>query len=300
MWLDLHSHLTVGSRQAMIWAGVLALVMPAVLLISTAILADSIVLAILITTFYLALPSPSVNIFWRNLIMLGLSITCALVFAVFYLQARSALREVVWSGGSIGAAASNVTNSAGSFDVRTSQDNETLYMIDGRLNQNIFVGLAIEQLRSLPNSYENGTTIEQAMLAWVPRFLWPGKPERGGSSFVAQHTGLEFSEGTTFGAGPVFEFYVNFGYIGIAAGFFVLGYMVRAFDITASRALETGNLARFAQYQLAGIAILQPLADLFYVVNGLVAALLLGWGLRVALKHWAKPSPAVVRSQTRG
>lgn len=289
----LHRYIIEGSLKAMIWAGGLAIVMPVVLLISTAILADSIVLAIAISTFYLGLPATRHRAFLRNLLVLMFSMACAFAFAIFYMQARGALREIVWGGGSIEAGLGSVAKSAGSFDFASSTDQDTLAMLDARLNQNIFVGLAIERLRSFPGSFENGATIEVALFAWVPRALWPDKPERGGSTFISKHTGLEFAGGTTFGAGPIFEFYVNFGYTGVFFGFLIVGGMMRALDIAAVKALGRGDMANFAQFQLAGLSLLQPLADLFYVMSGFATALLVGWAARVAWRYWVRSRAAV-------
>ena len=295
----LHRYLTDGQYKALILSGVLALTVPAILLVTTAILADSIVLAMVVMTFYLALPSPGANTFRRNLTVLGLSTAFAVIFAVFYLQAREALRDVVWGGGGIGQAIEDVVSSAERFNVRTVVNTDSLLLLDARLNQNIFVGLAIEQLHSMPDTYENGATIELALFAWVPRFLWADKPTRGGSKFLAKHTGLEFSEGTTFGAGPIYEFYVNYGYFGVFFGFLALGALVRRLDVAAYRALATADLARFAQYHLAGISLLSPLADVFFLVTALVTALLVGWGLRFVWKQPARRPKSFHRTQAR-
>jgi hypothetical protein len=78
----------------------------------------------------------------------------------------------------------------------------------------------------------------------------------------------------------VFEFYVNFGYIGVVIGFFCLGILVRTFDIFAARALRSGRLAHFAQYYLPGVALLDPLDDLFFLVTAVTSALIIGLALR--------------------
>jgi hypothetical protein len=285
----LHSYMTQGWFKALAWAGILALITPAVRLVTVAILADSVVIGIVIASFLLTLSSPwtepRLETFWHRLALLMLAVGSAYLFSVFYMQSRGLLREVVWGGGSIEQAVDNVVSSATNFDVSTAGDDETLYRFDMRMNQSVFVGLAIERLRHSPENFEAGATLAMALLAWVPRAVWPEKPERGGSAFISKHTGLKFSEGTSFGAGPVFEFYVNFGYFGVFVGFLGFGIVLRLLDVAAFRALGSADLPAVAKNLLAGIVLLQPLADLFFVVTGLATALLVGWGLRSFMRY---------------
>ena len=288
--LVLRRYLMGGVGKAMMMAGLLAILAPAAMLVTTAILADSIELALGIMAFFLSLPTTRAKPFWRNFAIFAASTLCAFIFSVAYLQSRDLLRTVVWGGGDISSAIEVVSESAKSFDVGTVAGFEALALIDGRLNQNIFIGLAIEKLQALPDTYENGETIRLALLGWVPRFLWPDKPERGGSEFLEKHTGLKISEGTTFGAGPVFEFYVNFGYIGVALGFLILGFVLRLLDLAAHRALWSGDLGSFAQWYLAGLAMLSALADVFFIVTAVFTALVVGLGLRLLWGHYIGPA----------
>jgi hypothetical protein len=132
----------------------------------------------------------------------------------------------------------------------------------------------------MPDTYENGQTVVLALFGWIPRFLWPGKPERGSSEFLTKHSGKVVAEGSSFGAGPIFEFYANFGYIGVFFGFVVLGVGVRSLDIAANNNLTNGRMDRFVRYFLLGLTMLQPLADLFFTVTALGAALVLSLGLQ--------------------
>ena len=268
-------------QQAAITAGALSLVIPIFLLLTTAILADSVAVAIEIVCFYLAAKLSYEKTFLRNLAVVSISICLAFVFASAYLQSRVILRRVVWAGEGVTAAAEAVVSLSQSFDLSDVTEFNTLAQLDSRLNQNIFVGLAIQHLASGSGKYENGATIAVAMLGWVPRFVWPGKPERGGSAFLTKHTGLQFAQGTTIGAGPVFEFYVNYGYFGVFLGFIVFGLILRLLDRGAAIALSSGELGRFAQYQLSGAALMAPLNDLIFFVAAVGASLLVGLAGRI-------------------
>lgn len=174
------------------------------------------------------------------------------------------------------ASASAVASAASSADLSTTSDTSSLELIDMRLNQNIFVGLAVEKLRISPETSEEGKTLLMALLGWVPRIVWPDKPERGKNDFISLHTDRVFSETATFGAGPIFEFYVNYGYSGVFFGFFVWGAMVRLLDVASGRALAIGATGRFAKWTITGIAMMQPLAELFFILGSTVAAFLVG------------------------
>lgn len=286
--LVLHRFQTGGARVALIAAAGFALATPAVLLVTTAILSDSIELAIVILAFYLSLQKPRSSPFARNLLIFSATVSFALIFAIFYLQMRGELRSIVWGGGSVQSAIETTTKSITIFEIESVGGFDTLTQIDARLNQNIFIGLAIARLRLLPDTYEEGATIAQAGLGWIPRFLWPEKPERGGAAFISKHTGVEFSGTTTFGAGPIFELFVNFGYPAVLIGFVLMGALVRVLDVAAFRAVRNGDLPGFAKYHLAGMAIMPALADLFFIVASLGSALLIGWGARVAWSRWMR------------
>jgi len=275
----LHQALTGKSTRAMILAAAFAIALPAVYLITTAILADSICAGMACFAFYLTIRSQTGSVYLGNLAIVALLFVSGFVFSAAYLENRDALRDILWKGGSVGTAAGQVADVAGKYDVGNATQLAALYAFDSRLDQNIFVGLAIEKLRTLPDTYENGDTIVLALLGWVPRFMWPGKPERGGSTLIEKHTTKRTDGGTTFGAGPIFEFYVNFAYWGVFFGFVVLGLITRLFDIKAARALSRSQHAGFAPFYLAGLAMLQPLADLFFIVTSVVAALLVGWAI---------------------
>jgi hypothetical protein len=282
--LVLYEYAKGGTRAATIVAGAFALLLPAVALITRGILADSVGLGITVLAFYLTLRRPGRRPLARDIAIFATVTVLAVIFASAYMQFRDTLRSVISSGGDIGAAVSTVAEAAGNFDMGSIAQEEPLARLDSRLNQNIFIGLAIEQLRILPDTYENGQTILLALFGWVPRFLWPGKPERGGASFIGKHTGKQTAEGTTFGAGPIFEFYVNYAYVGVLAGFMVIGAVLRALDIAAFNRLRAGIMDRFAQYSLVALPLMQPLADLFFTVSAMAAALVLSLALRLARK----------------
>lgn len=294
--LILYFHQNKDERAVVIAAASLAIILPLIVLVTTAILEDSTIILVSIVIFCLTLRDPIRSprgVFWRNLFVSASVVIVGFYSAVTYLQARAELREVVWGGEGVSSALSTTIDAIAHFDPGSATSYESLALIDGRLNQNVFIGLAVENTRFDPNIYARGETIFGSFAALVPRFLWPEKPQRGGSEFVSKYTGLMFSSGTTFGAGPIFEFYVNYSYWGVFFGFLMWGAVLRGFDIVAASSLRGSNTARYAQYHLAGLMMLQPLAELFFVLTLVGAAFIVGALLRFL---WVRYVPPMRRS----
>ena len=203
---------------------------------------------------------------------------------VAWMSFRTELRAVLWSDAGAADRVGAIVDAFSKTELLQPGNFESLDWISTRLNQYVFVGKMIEWHELYPDLRLHGETLYLALLTWVPRFLWPGKPEMGGNTFVAENTGMRFSESATFGAGPVFEFYVNFGYVGVFLGFVVLGLLVRWIDRSAAHALRTGQFMDYARWFTVGLAFIAPLTDFFFLINTAVMSWLvmtmLGWLLR--------------------
>ncbi|MBS1975669.1 MAG: hypothetical protein JST13_15080, partial [Bacteroidetes bacterium] len=76
--------------------------------------------------------------------------------------------------------------------------------------------LAAYTMKMVPERYPfaNGETIWQSVLAsFVPRFLWPDKPESGGKANLKRFWGYDI-KGYSMNIGPSGEAYANFGVMG--------------------------------------------------------------------------------------
>nr|WP_306267879.1 hypothetical protein [Pararhizobium sp. IMCC3301] len=149
---------------------------------------------------------------------------------------------------------------------------QALDQVNTRLNLPIFIGKMIERHTLHPELQQYGATLIILPLVLLPRFIWSGKPVRGGSDFMEEQTGMMLSDSTTFGTGSVMEFYLNFGYIGVFLGFVVLGWIIRRIDRMAARYLVQGDYFKFARLFLVGIVAIDPLLRPFFIVNGAVFA----------------------------
>ncbi len=195
---------------------------------------------------------------WRVLAMGVLFAYVGLSFYGSYMRDRSLIREVVWGGDSLWERVERVYLTVSQLEWFDPYDNQHLYRIDDRLNQNVLVGTAIDHLDAGREDFANGETLWQAAIAMVPRVLWRDKPVVAGSmDLVSRYTGLWFAEGTSVGVGQVMEFYINFATIGVVLGFLVLGLLVSIVDSMARRGLVNGDWPWFALWYMPGLSLLQ-------------------------------------------
>lgn len=207
--------------------------------------------------FYLATPFAGA---------LGLSL-----FAVYF-SVRAAIRLVLAIEGSsfydrLLAISEIVTR----FEVLDLNSPLLIYAIDQRLNQNYLVGYAAERYQAGSVELGYGSTIQ--LWAVIPRALWPDKPDVGGGGDAVSHfTGLPFAEGTSVGIGQVMEFYMNFGLVGLVAGFFILGIVLMRIDLGMMRALKNADMRGLLLYALPGLTLMQPGGNLQEIIVAVIGA----------------------------
>ena len=197
-------------------------------------------------------PRPKVMALFVVLGYLGLSVY------VTYMRDRQDIRNVVWSGGGVTRGAGLVRNAIENFEWFDPRDSRHFDRIDDRLNQNLLVGASVEYLRSEAVPFAHGATMIDALLALVPRALWPDKNTIAGSgSLVSDYTGLTFGENTSVGVGHVMEAYINFALPGLLIGFFIFGAVLTLIDRVSFLALSGGDPSRFLLWYLPGLGLLQ-------------------------------------------
>jgi hypothetical protein len=209
-----------------------------------------------------------------KLIIVG-TLTAYLGFTVFvnYFQHRTAYRDVAWSDAGFGARVDAATDMFSNFHWFDPYDDKQLSALDKRLNQNYFVGLAAMRLQQEQVGYLYGRSIWEGVLALVPRALWPDKPVYGGSgTIVADMTGLQLSENTSWGVGNVMEFDINFGTPGVVVGFLILGFLLGWVDCKAAYADARGDLGKLLLFFLVGVALVQPGGSIVEITGGAAAA----------------------------
>lgn len=95
-----------------------------------------------------------------------------------------------------------------------------------RINQGYNVALVMRRIPSL-QPYDNGQNISRVFAsAFVPRFLWPDKPEAGGKFNMKFYAGTTL-KGWSTNVGPLGEAYGSFGITGGIIYMFLLGIFIR-------------------------------------------------------------------------
>jgi hypothetical protein len=179
---------------------------------------------------------------------------------VNYMASRDDFRRLVWYQNSgLGDRFERIQNVFANFEWLDLSNLRHRSAIDLRLNQNVLVGAAIARLELGQRQYAYGATLSDIAISMIPRALWPDKPAvGGGGDVVTKYTGIRFARGTSVGAGQVFEFYVNFGTLGVVGGFFLFGCVICYMDLLMIRSLQRDDQRRFLFYSMIGLSLLQP------------------------------------------
>jgi hypothetical protein len=210
----------------------------------------------------------------------ALAVYLAMGVAVTYFSGREEIRNSVWGGATNQQRLDSITSVFSKATFFNPSDLDHAFFIDLRLNQNYVIGVAESYMKSNNIPFFNGRTLSDAILALVPRALWPGKPIFAGSgSLVSDVTGIGFAEGTSVGIGSVLESYVNFGWIGLVLLNVPIGYFIRWLDFVAFRAESLGDYETLLTTFLPALA-LNAIGGVFAEVT---AAALSSW---LAAKGW--------------
>jgi hypothetical protein len=211
---------------------------------------------------------------WK-LVIMGLAIGyLGLSMYVTYMRDRNDIRSSVWGGESYSSRLDQLKATFGEAEFFNINKDEHLERIDLRLNQNSLVGASVHYLDSGRVAFAKGETLWQALLAFVPRVIWPSKPVSAGSGdLVSKYTGYYFAEGTSVGVGQVMEFYINFGRLGVIIGFLAIGFAIALVDKRAEECLSQNDWIQFTCWYLPGAAMMQVGGSLVEVTASAGASL---------------------------
>lgn len=239
-------------RKIWVWLAA-ALLMPFATVITQGFLGYGVAALMIVLIFVSSFVRSPFKVLVAGTVLLYLGLT---VF-VNYMRDRGDIRASVWGGESFSDRLDTMASTAATFEWFDPANAEHLQRIDGRLNQNFLVGAAVQRLGQLDN-YARGETLWDALLALIPRAIWPDKPVSAGSGdLVTKYTGIEFAQGTSVGVGQAMEFYANFGTMGVVIGFLIMGIVVTTLDWQAGERLARSDLHGFVLWFLPGIALLQ-------------------------------------------
>ncbi len=211
---------------------------------------------------------------WKLVLMACLIAYLGTSLYVTYMRDRLAIRDVVWRDQPLVDRLEVVYLTLSNPEWFNAPNVAHLQAIDLRLNQNLLVGAAVHYQRARLQDFAHGETLWLALVALVPRVVWPGKPAVAGSEdLVTKYTGIPFVQGTSVGIGQVMEFYINFGVVGVVLGFLILGVIVRVVDSAAGHRLVKGDWQGFTLWYLPGLALLQVGGSLVELTSSAGAAI---------------------------
>ena len=263
------AHITGDKAMLRRWL-IVASAFPAVTLLTSAFLGYGVSALLVVVSFAVALFRPRLwSIFPFAIAMfLGISIF------VTYSRDRNDYRAAAWQeGASLGQRAERVMNTFTNFEFVDLDNPKHRANIDARLNQNELVGAAEAHIASGRADYANGETFWVALVAPIPRILWPDKPVFGGSGdTVANYTGYSFADGTSVGLGQVLEFFINFGWTGVFWCYVLYGAICRRLDMHAGFALRAGRFRSFLIFFMPGVTLMQSGGALAEVVGSAAGA----------------------------
>jgi hypothetical protein len=269
LWLRLYAAMTLRNRSGMILTLAILPLMPLVTIASAGFVGYGIswVISVVALLFILARNRVLILLATPVVLYLGLS------FFVTYAAQRNDIRDVVWSGrAGVMERVDSVVTMVTSFRALDLADEGHARNLRNRLNQNLLVGVGVIRHQNDAVDLVYGATFQPWLL--IPRALWPGKPDIGGSgNIVTNFTGINFAAGTSVGAGQVLEFYYNFGTVGVVLGFFGLGFLLRVLDRRLMTGLVQGDLRLLLLNGMPGLALLQPGGSIIEIAASAIAAL---------------------------
>ncbi|MGH9545461.1 MAG: hypothetical protein ACRD23_09625 [Terriglobales bacterium] len=247
----------------------LALMMPLITIITQGFMGYGAAAALLVFAFVGSFFSR-----WKMLVVAVLACYVGLSVYVTYMRDRTDIRTVVWGGQPLEDRLDHIGQTLDTFEWFDPHNSAHLNRIDERMNQDLLVGAAVARL-SESHDFARGETLWGALLALVPRALWPEKPVFAGSGdLVSRYTGRHFAEGTSVGVGQVLEFYINFGTVGVVLGFLLLGAIFTTVDAQARRQLLAGDQQGFVLWFVTGMAMLRPGGSLVEFSAGTAGSLI--------------------------
>ena len=279
-------YFAIGQRAKAIWTSLLGIaVVVSMQMLESGVLGDATYSAIVIACFLLCISQSKAKSLLLGLAALAVVSYAFLTASVVWMNVRSEIRATSNNAGygERVAVAIDALSKARAFDGASEQE---LVFIDMRMNQNVMIGKANEYLSAFPNLYANGSTLLMAAAGWVPRAVWPDKPERGGSGFASTYSGQKLSTSASFGTGPIFEFLINFGWYGVVLGCIVYGFALRWLDSRSALMLWDGNVLRSAPYFVAGVSMVTPMDTMFFIVNGAVSGALSSLAVVYVARTW--------------
>lgn len=244
------------------------------------------------TTWVITIMALYLQLSRRRLLLLAISpmvVWVGLSVAVVYFNGRDQLRDAIWyENVDYATRFDRLTDVLSEFELFDPQKSEHTIGLEARLNQNVLVGLLVIRYDIYGLELAHGETLP--LWSFIPRFFWPDKPAVGGGGDVVSHyTGLYFPPGTSVGTGQVFEFFVNYGWVGLLVGFLLWGAILEYLDEGLAHGLRMSSYEYVLKYGLPGVAMLHVNGNLMEIVISFIAAIITARLVIVFMKRQPRP-----------
>jgi hypothetical protein len=150
------------------------------------------------------------------------------VLILFIQSVKHEYRQEVWSGLERSSSVNTFNNLVLDriISPNTLLSEENVFSTFHRLNHGETISRIIDYVPYYTDFAYGKTYFISFLSSFIPRFLWPGKPETGGAAMVCQYLGdcdsFDFN-GHSYNVGLLGESYINFGLYGGAIFMFILG-----------------------------------------------------------------------------
>lgn len=126
-----------------------------------------------------------------------------------------------------------------------------------------------------------GESLEDAGIAFIPRFLWPEKPRINRGEWFNYYLGMAKSResaDTSTGMTVTGDLYWNFGITGMVVGMFLIGCLIGGFSWRLATTDPTRSLVHMLMY-VTTLFQMANMGEIVTLIPGLVATGLIGWAL---------------------
>lgn len=249
-------------------------------------LAQSLISGLFGDLIYLTALSTLIILLGKNINVGKSFVFCILgfLFVVVIQTIKTEYRVRTWGDPSVSkvdafvsVATDKVVNFENNFTV------QGMFPIIVRFNQGMLVDKTMNYVPSV-TPYQDGRTIWLSLLAaFIPRYVWPDKPEAGGHANMILFTGLEI-EGYSMNVGPYGEAWGNFGKNGGIVYLFFYGLFFNFVFYTLIKKIQKHpTLLLWVPYLFLNS--IQVETDTLMTVNTIIKGALFIWGFFFVFKR---------------
>lgn len=163
-----------------------------------------------------------------------------------------------------------------------------LFGMATRLNQGFLIAKTMNYVPRYEPFAHGETIIKSIFAAFVPRIIWPDKPESGGRDLIVRFLGAPKDLNYSYNLSPLGEAYVNFNKIGAVVFMFFYGMFFKwSFERILKVALKYPSLVLWLPIFLIG-PIQSMEGDVLGAINTMIKAIVFCWAMYFTFRVFFK------------